>query len=207
MAAIGQRGKIKTEGLTRCLQSRLRIGIMTHRLLLSAVSGLCLASVACGNKSEFDGRMAKAILEANAVNLDGEQVTVSPMQLDCGVQSELWDAPAQVSQDRTTARLTSKCRELNFGDDPTIESNFHQPYAQVRGAFLLQVDEVSGIRDGETKGTKLVDAKAGIKLQHTCFSNPLPIMGVKHGNFREDTPVSFLFRQGADSWYLDKLVH
>ncbi len=180
---------------------------MIHRWLVSAVSGLCLASVACGNKTEFDEEVAKDILEASAVNLDGEQVTITPMQLDCGVQSELWETPAQVSHDRTTARLTSKGRELNFGDDPAIEPNFHLPYAQVRGAFLLQVEQLSGIRDGETKDTKLVDAKAGIKLQNACFPSPLPIMGVKHGNFREDAPVSFLFRQGADGWHLEKLVH
>jgi hypothetical protein len=129
------------------------------------------------------------------------------MQLECGVQSELWEAPAQVSQDRSTARLTAKGRELNFGDDPAIEPSFHHPYAQVRGPFSLQVDEVSGVRDGEADDTKLVDAKAGIKLQHACFSNPLPIMGVKHGVFREDTPVSFLFRRSEDGWHLEKLVH
>lgn len=178
--------------------------ITTHRCL---VFGLCLASVACGSKSQFDEGVAKTILESNTVNLDGEQVTITAMQLDCGVQSELWEAPAQVSQDRTTARLTSKGRELNFGDDPAIEPNFHHPYAQVRGAFSLEVGEVSGIRDGETDGTKLVDAKAGIKLQHACFPNPLPLMGVKHGDFREDTPVSFMFRQSGDGWHLEKLVH
>ena len=83
----------------------------------------------------------------------------------------------------------------------------HSEIAQVRGAFLLQVDAVSGIRDGETDGTKLVDAKAGIKLQHACFPNPLPIMGVKRGHFREDMPVSFLFRKHDDGWRLEKLVH
>jgi hypothetical protein len=183
------------------------MAIMTHRGLLGAVFGLCLASVACGSKDQFDEGVAKTILEANAVNLDGEQVTITQMQLDCGVQSELWETPTQVSQARTTARLTSKGRGLNFGDDPAIESDFHQPYAQVRGAFLLAVDGVSGIRDGDTDGTKLADAKAGIKLQHACFPNPLPIMGVKHGVFREDTPVSFLFRKSDDGWRLDKVVH
>jgi hypothetical protein len=180
---------------------------MTHRWLLSTIFGLCLASLACGSKDQFDEGVAKDILEANAVNLDGEQVTLTPMQLDCGVQSELWEAPAQVSQDRTTARLTSKGRDLNFGDNPAIEPKFHQPYAQVRGAFSLEVGGVSGIRDGETDGTKLVDVKAGIKLQHACFPNALPIMGVKHGEFREDAPVSFLFRKSDDGWRLDKLVH
>jgi hypothetical protein len=180
---------------------------ITHRWLLSAVFGVCLASLACGNKDQFDEGVAKDILESNAVNLEGEQVTISKMQLECGVQSELWEAPAQVSQDRTTARLTSTGRGLNFSDDPAIESSFHQPYAQVRGAFSLEVDGVTGIRDGETDGTKLVDAKAGIKVQHACFSNPLPIMGVKHGEFKEDAPVSFLFSKSDDGWRLEKLVH
>jgi hypothetical protein len=180
---------------------------MNHRLLLSAVGGLWLALYGCGGKSEFDENIAKDILEANPVNLDGEQVTITQMQLDCGVQSELWDAPAAVSQGRSTARLTSKGRDLNFGDDPAIEPSFHQPYAQIRGAFSLQVDDVSGVRDGEAAGTKLVDAKAGIKLQNACFPGPLPIMGVKHGNFHEDTPVSFQFHKSDDGWHLDKLVH
>jgi hypothetical protein len=183
------------------------MAIITHRSLLGAVFGLCLASVACGDKNQFDAGVAKAILEANAVNLDGEQVTITPMQLECGVQSELWDTPAQVSQDRTTARLSSKGRDLNFGDDPAIEPNFRQPHAQVRGAFSLEVEEVSGVRDGQADGTKLVDAKAVIKLQDACFPNPLPILGVKHGDFREDTPVSFQFRRSDDGWRLDKVVH
>ncbi len=180
---------------------------MNHRWLLSAVFGLCVASVACGDKNQFDEGVAKGILEANAVNLDGEQVTITQTQLECGVQSELWEAPSQVSGDRSTARLTSKGRDLNFDDDPAIEPNFHLPHAQVRGAFSLDVGEVSGIRDGETDGTKLVDAKAGIKLQNACFPAPLPILGVKHGDFREDTPVSFLFRKSDDGWHLEKLVH
>jgi hypothetical protein len=180
---------------------------MNHRCLLTAVFGLCLAAVACGDKNQFDGGVAKSILESNPVNLDGEQVTITQMQLDCGVQSELWEAPTQVSQDRTTAQLTPQGRELNFSDNPAVEPNFRQPYAQVRGAFSLDVGDVSGVRDGPTEGTKLVDAKAGIKLQHACFATSLPIMGVKHGVFHEDTPVSFSFRQSDDGWHLDKLVH
>jgi hypothetical protein len=180
---------------------------MTHRWLLSAVLGLYLASVACGSKTEFNEGVAKVILEANAVNLDGEQVTFTSKELNCGVQSELWETPAEVSKDRSTARLTSKGRDLNFGDDLVIEGNLHPPYAQVRGSFVLEMGEVSGIRDGENVDTKVVDGKAGIKVQHACFPNPLPIMGVKHGDFREDMPVSFLFRKSDDGWRLEKLVH
>jgi len=53
------------------------------------VFGLCLASVGCGDKNQFDEGVVKTVLESNPVNLDGEQVTITPVQLDCGVQSEL----------------------------------------------------------------------------------------------------------------------
>jgi hypothetical protein len=175
--------------------------------LLAAICGVCLVLVSCGNKEEFNGDVAKGILESNAVNLDGEQVTITGMQLDCGVQSDLWDAPAQVSQGRSTARLSAQGRQLNFSDDPAIDADFRQPYVQVRGAFSLEVGDVQDVRDGEAAGTKLVAAKAGVKVQNPCFANALPIMGVKKGAFREDAPVAFLFRQKEDGWHLEKLVH
>jgi hypothetical protein len=181
--------------------------VITHRGLLIVVCSLGLGLVACGSKTDFNEDIAKSILEANPVNLDGEQVTITQMQIDCGVESELWAPPAQVSQDRSTARLSSKGRDLNFSDDPAMEPNFHQPYAQVRGAFSLEVSEVSGIRDGEASGTKLVNAKAGIKVPDACFPNALPIMGVKKGNFREDAPLSFVFRGNEEGWRLEKIVH
>ena len=179
---------------------------MIHRWKLYAVCGLCLACAACGNKADFDENVAKDTIGAAPVNLDAEQVTITGSQLDCGVQSELWEAPTQVSENRKTARLTAQGRALNFSDDPAIEPTFHQPYAQVRGPFVVTVGEVSAIRDAEN-GTKMVEAKAAIRVPHACFANPLPLMGVKHGNFREDTPVSFLFHRTDDGWRLEKIVH
>jgi len=175
--------------------------------LLTAVSALCLVCASCGSKTDFDGGKARAILQSTAVNLDGEQVSLTQAQLDCGVQSDLWEAPVQVSQDRTTARLTAQGRALNFSDDPAIEADFHQPIAQVRGAFSLEVNDVSNIRDGDSADVKLVDGKAGVRLQHACFSNPLPLMGVRKGKFREDAPLTFLFRLKEDGWHYDSLVH
>lgn len=185
---------------------RKRTRTAIHPCVLAALSA-CLLLAGCANKSDFDGGGARDILQSNPVNLDGEQVTITPAQLDCGVQSDLWEAPAQVSGDRTTARLTSQGRELNFSDDPAIEPDFHQPYGQIRGAFSLDVSDVSNIRTGETADTKLVDAKAGIKLQHACFPNSLPLMGVKKGKFREDAPLTFLFRLKDDGWHFEKVVH
>jgi hypothetical protein len=168
--------------------------------------GFSFAFYGCGNKDDFDGGKAKGILESTPVNLEGEQVTLTSMQVDCGVQEDLWERTTQFSPERSTARLDQKGRDLKFNDDVMMEPG-HQPYVQVRGAVSLQVDDVSNIRDGPENGTKQVDVKAGVKIQHTCFPNPLPIMGVKKGNFQADIPASFLFRLRDDGWHVEKVVH
>ena len=180
--------------------------MINSRSLVASVLGLSVAFLGCGSKEDFDAGKAKGILESAPVNLEGEQVTLTSMQVDCGVQEDLWERPTQFSPERSTARLDQKGRDLKFNDDVVIEPD-RQPYVQVRGAVSLQVGEVSNIRNGEENGSKLVDAKAGVKIQHTCFPNPLPIMGVKKGNFQPDIPVSFLFRLREDGWHAEKLLH
>jgi hypothetical protein len=175
---------------------------MNSRILLLVV-GLVIITVSCGSKDDFD---AKSILEANPVKLEGEQLTLSAKEVECGVQEELWDAPTQVSQERSVARLTSKGRGLGFSDDVTMELN-SRPYVQVSGTFPLQVDEVTETVAGGDNDTKRVAARAGVKVQHSCFQNPLPVMGVKHGNFQHDTPASFLLRQAKEGWKFEKVVH
>ncbi len=171
-------------------------------LSFAAAVALALAAASCGSNTDFD---AKSILEAAPVRLDGEQVTLSQKDVECGIKEELWDSPTQLSQATTVARLTPKGRALNFSDDVTMEVN-SRPYVQVRGTFSLQVDQVTDVSAGE-KDTKLVTASAGVKVPHSCFPNPLPIMGVKHGNFQHDTPASFQLHPTKDGWAFDRVVH
>ena len=180
----------------------------TSRSLIAAAVGLSLsfAFCGCGSKEDFDGGRAKEILESTPLNLDGEEVTLTSMQVDCGVQEDLWERPTQFSAERSTARLDQKGRDLKFNDDVVLEPN-RLPYVQMRGAVSLQVDDASSIHDGDEKGTKLVAAKAGVKVPHTCFATPLPIMGVKKGNFQPDIAPTFLFRLRDDGWHVEKLVH
>jgi len=181
--------------------------MINSRSLLAALVVFSTALLGgCGGKEDFDGGRAKGILESAPMNLDGEQVTLTSMQVDCGVQEDLWERPTQFSPERSTAHLDPKGRELKFNDDVVLEPN-RQPYVQVRGPVSLQVDEVSNIRDGEEDGTKLVSAKACVKVQNSCFPNPLPIMGVRKGNFQSDIQPSFLFRLREDGWHVEKLVH
>jgi hypothetical protein len=179
--------------------------MMQLRFVLLAATLIGFAG--CSNNKDFDEDSAKDILEANPVSLDSEQVTITQKQFDCGMQAELWDGLTQVSQERSTARLSPEAKQLGFSDDIVAEPGYHQPYAQVRGSFPLQVDQVSAVRDGEESGTKLVSAKAGVKIPHACFENPLPLMAVNKGKFREDSPASFLFRSSEKGWRLEKLVH
>jgi hypothetical protein len=188
------------------ISKRQRTQMINSRGLLAVAVGFGFAFCGCGSKEDFDGGKAKDLLESAPINLEGEQVTLTSMQFDCGVQEDLWEHPTQFSPDRSTARLDPKGRDLKFNDDVVMEPS-RQPYLQVRGALSLQVDDVSNIRDGPENGTKLADIKGGVKIQHTCFSNPLPIMGVKKGNFQADTPATFQFRLRDDGWHVEKMVH
>jgi hypothetical protein len=171
-----------------------------------AVVALAILSVGCSK--DFTGERVKSAVEAQPMTLDGEQVTLTGAQVDCGVEADLWDKPSQASGGRMTARLSQKGRDLKFNDDVVYQDpNYRQPYVQVRGEVSLQVDEVPAIRDGEN-GTKIGETKVGVKIQHACFQNPLPLMGIKKGNFNPDTPVIFQFHQSEDgNWKVDKLLH
>ena len=177
----------------------------TARLCIAVSLGAFFICAGCGSH-DFNEEKLKSVLESKPVNLDGEQVSLSQWQLDCGVQNDLWEAPTQVSPG-SSAKLTDKGRALKFSDDIRIEPNYRQPFAQVRGEFPLQVDTIGTIRDGADAGTKVADVKASVRINHTCFQTPLPIMGVKKGNFREDVPPVFELGLHDDGWRVEKLVH
>src|SRR6266852_2127281 len=181
--------------------------ITNFRILFVAMASLSLSS--CGwNSSEFNGGKARGMLEARPVPLESEQVSLTQQQVDCGVGAELWDSPSQVSKDRVVSRLNGPARSLNFSDDvAVVDAGYRQPYAQVRGAFMLQVDEVTSIRDAREQGVKIVEVKAGIKVNHPCMPAPLPIMGVKRGSFSADVPVAFEFSLQNDGWHVDRMIH
>jgi hypothetical protein len=172
------------------------------------VVAMSLFLSSCGwNTSEFNEGKARGMIESNPVMLEGEQVVLTQQQIDCGVGAELWDGPIQVSKERVTSHLNPPGSALNFSDDISVtEIGYRQSYAQVRGKFMLQVDEIVSIRDKE-QGVKIVSAKAGIKIDHACLQNPLPIMGVKRGTFTGDVPVTFQFSLLDNGWHVDGIVH
>jgi hypothetical protein len=183
----------------------------TSRAALTVALSLAVAVVLCGCKpsSEFNEDTARGAIESGKMNLVGEQVTLSDSQIQCGVQSEIWDPPTSLSPDHSTAHLTSKARDLKFNDDVIVKDpGSRVAYVQVRGEFQLQADSIVAIKDGEDKSAKVVEAKASIKIDNPCFPAALPLMGVRHGNFSPDSPVVFhMYFDENSGWHVGKLVH
>ena len=190
----------------RCENSN---NMQTPRTALTVV--LCLGVLLCGCKpsSEFNEDTARGAIEADKMKLEGEQVTLSDSQIQCGVQSELWDPPTSLSPDHVTSHLTSKARAVKFNDDVIIKDpSSRVAYVQVRGEFSFQVDSIVSIKDAEDKYAKVVEAKASIKIDDPCFQSPVPLMGVRHGNFSADSPVVFhIHFDENNGWHVDKLIH
>src|SRR5258707_14526024 len=80
-----------------------RTDMVTSRVLVALVTSLCMLSAACGFGDFNEGRCRNSI-EANPVKLDGEQVMLTPTQIDCGFRNDLWDPPTYDDNQRGVAR-------------------------------------------------------------------------------------------------------
>ena len=171
--------------------------------LAQALSAILLLTAASCDSGGFGTYKIKDLLEPKPIQLDAEQVSLTQTQVDCGVKADLWEAPVALGE-RTVCRLTDKGRAVKFTDDVIMSSTLLRPYIQVRGQFNLAVLEVVNVRD--EPGAKVVDAKIGVYVNHSCFGSPLPMMGVRKGDFTPDAPTTFRFlEQGG--WHLDRIVH
>lgn len=172
--------------------------------LLAVMAGFVMLA-GCGGQGDFNYGKVRGIIEGAPVRLDAEYVILSPQQVDCGIQNDLWDQPSSQGRERAVAHLTQKARDLKFADDVSI-GELRSPFAQIRGDINLAVNEILTDRDGPEKDTRLVDARVSAVIPHSCFPSPLPIMGVKKGNFTQDYPPVLLFRYN-DGWQLEKFQH
>ena len=108
--------------------------------------------------------------------------------------------------ERSVARLLPAGRALHFDDDVVVaEPGYRQPYVQIRGEFMLQLGDAN-IKDEGSDG-RLVDGKLMVLIPHMCFSDPLPVLGVRKGKFSEDVNPVMEFRLLNDGWHFSKLVH
>jgi len=178
--------------------------VVSSALLAATLSVL---STGCGDSNLFDENVARGAVQAEPFQMDSEQVSMTAAQLACGVTNELWDAPI-TGNERTVSHLQPKGRSLNFSDDITSDELGHQlPYTQVRGKFPLQLDQVTSIKDGDDKDTKIVQGKVGVKIADPCFEAPVYIMGIRRGQYHEDLPATLEFERYGDGWHFTKIVH
>lgn len=159
-----------------------------------------LLSTGCGS-SGFNPASA---IQSAPVHLDAEYVMLTPEQVRCGVQHDLWDPPVDAGS-RSTARLTQKARDLKFSDDVSI-GDMQRPYAQIRGEFTLTPLGIESDREGPEKETRQVEAKLGVAIPDSCFAGPLPLMGVRKGDFTQDSAPLVLLRND-NGWRVDRIVH
>jgi hypothetical protein len=164
----------------------------------------CLATTGCYN-SVFDENTVFQHSSGLPLDLQSEQVSVRGDVLNCAVEAGLFETPTDVGS-RTVAHLTDKGRALGFSDDVSIDDPARPPYTQIRGTFPVEFKEVLKIRDLE-KGVKRVEARAGVKINHDCFKDPLPLMGVRNGTIAENIPPAFEFDQYGSDWRMMNVMH
>jgi hypothetical protein len=178
---------------------------MTNRLGLAVLAGLCGISAGCSN--DFDETKMRLTTEKVPFHLDSEQVILTEGQVNCGVDRELFETPVAVSE-RSVARLRQTARNLGFSDDVSLyEPGYPQPYAQMRGDFMLRVENLIDTKDGPEQGVKTVVAQVRVKIPHDCFAGDLPIMGIRRGQFKQDVPPTLIFELEDRGWRLDHFVH
>jgi hypothetical protein len=109
-----------------------------------------------------------------------------------------------MGEERSLGRLTQKGRDLQFGDDVQIV----QPasWVQLRGSFSLHALQVANIQDSDAY-TKVAEAKVGVRIDHKCFQDSLPVlMGIRKGQFSSAANVSLRFKLDNE-WQFDQVVH
>ena len=168
------------------------------------MAGLGLLCSACTH-NDFEPGTAQALVAEKPRRLDAEQLILSNSQVDCGVREQLWDPPADLGS-RTLARLTERARALKFDDDVVVaEAGHRNPYVQVRGDFPLTMPEPPSVKD--QGDVKVVSGKLSAMVDHSCFPDPVPVMGVRHGSFTEDALPVVRFEKIPDGWAYAGLVH
>jgi hypothetical protein len=166
---------------------------------------LCFFMVACS--SDLDENTIRPRAEGKQIQLDSEQVSLTSNQVDCGIKEELWEEASSDGGQQTRYRLTQKGRELQFSDDIYSSGpGYPTPYAQVRGKFYLQMNQVVGVTAGEN-GSKLIQAKLAVKIPHECFAAPLPLMAIRKGAFTLDGVPRLKYENTEDGWQPTEFLH
>ena len=175
----------------------------SFQLVCLTLAGLCLTGCDSG---VFDEGAAQGVIESGKVQLNSEVVLLTPAQVTCGEKKGLWIVDQLEGGGGAIGRLTDSGRALNFGDDVRMgDRRFTNPYVQLNGSFALKVKKVDNMTD-DGVDAKIVEAKAGVVIDHECFDKPLPLLGIDRGDFSEDADPRFHLQQ-RNGWTMDQLLH
>lgn len=166
-----------------------------------------LAMVQSCGPNDFNYGKVGNLIEGSPMRLDAEYVMLTQAQYECGLREDLWEPPSHaiVQGQSGTARVTQKGQELKFSDDVMIGDKRY-PYVQIRGDFSLHVNEITSDRAGSDEFQRFVETKIGVVIPHSCFTTPLPLMGVRKGQFSQDYSPILEFRYN-NGWSIEKIVH
>lgn len=158
----------------------------------------------CGD-DVFRPEDAQSTIESGNLSLNGEQVLLSPSEVTCGEKRGLWIV-SQIDGGGAVGRLTGEGRDLGFGDDVRMgDRKYSNPYIQLRGSFPLKVQQITSMVD-ENPDVKVIEAKAGVVISHSCFPKPLPLLGIARGDFSEDAAPRIRLRH-HNGWTADQILH
>src|SRR6266852_5693808 len=108
---------------------RNNFSTMRLRISMAFVVAVSMFSAGCAG-TDFDEEKAKNIVEGKAFKLEGEQVSLTADQVECGVRGELWEPRVETSPGHSSSHLTQQGRDLKFSDDVLTEPNFRFSYVQ-----------------------------------------------------------------------------
>src|ERR1700728_3820506 len=120
--------------------------IISQSALAASYCFLAIVLTGCKASSDFNEDVARYAIETVPIKLEGEQVTFTDGQIQCGTQAEYWDPPLTISPDHSSAHLTPKGSGFKFADDVIIQDpSSRVPFVQVRGDFPLAVNSITAM--------------------------------------------------------------
>jgi hypothetical protein len=172
------------------------------KIMIVLAGGLFMASCDDG---VFDDEAAQGVIQASKLQLSGEQVLLTPDQVNCGEKKGLWTVD-QIDGGGAIGRLTDAGRALAFSDDVRMgDRRFTGATVQLHGEFNVAVKKINSVTD-ESANVKNVDAKLGVIVKHDCLAKPLPLLGIDRGDFSEDASPRIRLRQ-RNGWTVDQILH
>jgi hypothetical protein len=175
------------------------------RISRTALLSLFVLLAGCGS-SEFNKDTAKEVIEANPVQLNGEQLLLTEEQVTCGNQQDLWHL-TQLGSKKAIGHLTDKGRALQFTDDVRVgEQGAAGATVQVTGKFALRALQVPSLQN-EGERSRVVEAKTVVVVNHECFKGSSPaLLGVRRGEFTASANPMFRLKL-RDDWSVSELIH